>query len=147
MPPEFPLYYTHQLTWTEGKKGRLSGTDLPALEVATPPEFDGAPGFWSPEQLFVASANACVMATFIAIAANSKLVFKAYTSSATGKLEKVPSGGFQITEIVIKARIAIGQAKDKERAERVLIKAEENCLVSRSMKSRVIVEPEIAVAE
>jgi len=143
MPAQMPLYYTHCLTWADDKKGRLSGSGLPDLEVATPPEFDGPAGFWSPEQLFVASANACVMATFLAIAANSKLSFKSYSSTATGKLEKAAAGGLQITEIVIKAKVALAQAKDQERAERVLMKAEENCLVSRSMKSRVIVEPEI----
>ena len=146
MPAQMPLYFTHQLKWTENKKGRLSGTELPELEVATPPEFDGPAGFWSPEQLFIASANACVMATFLAIAANSKLSFRSYASTATGKLEKVPTGGYQITEIVIKAQISLPQAKDQERAQRVLVKAEENCLVSRSMKSRVIVEPEIVIA-
>jgi organic hydroperoxide reductase OsmC/OhrA len=146
MAGQMPFYYTHHLTWAEDKRGRLSGESLPDLEVATPPEFDGPAGFWSPEQLFVASANACVMATFLAIAANSKLAFKAYRSSATGKLEKAAGGGPQITEIVIKAQISLAQARDKERAERVLVKAEENCLVSRSMKSRVIVEPEIVIA-
>jgi organic hydroperoxide reductase OsmC/OhrA len=147
MPAQMPLYYTHTLTWRDDKKGRLSAEGLPDLEVATPPEFDGPAGFWSPEQLFVASANACVMATFLAIAANSKLGFKTYSSSATGKLEKVTGGGLQITEIVIQAKVSLVQAKDKERAERVLVKAEETCLVSRSMKSRVIVEPEIVIAE
>ena len=147
MAAQMPFYYTHTLTWTDDKKGRLAAAGLPEMQVATPPEFGGPAGFWSPEQLFVASAHACVMATFLAIAANSKLGFKTYSSSATGKLEKVAGGGLQITEIVIQAKIALLQAKDKERAERVLVKAEENCLVSRSMKSRVIVEPQIVIAE
>jgi organic hydroperoxide reductase OsmC/OhrA len=146
MPSPMPHYYTHRLTWTEDKKGRFSADALPDLEVATPPEFDGPPGFWSPEQLFVASANGCVMATFLAIAANSKLAFKDYASSATGKVEKVPAGGMQITEILIKVKLSLLHARDRERAERVIMKAEENCLVSHSMKSRVIVEPEIVVA-
>src|SRR5215510_8365608 len=146
MPGPMPHYYTHRLTWIEDKKGRLSADALPDLEVATPPEFDGPQGFWSPEQLFVASANACVMATFLAIAANSKLAFKDYAGSATGKLEKVPAGGMQITEILIKVELTLLQARDREKAERVIMKAEENCLISRSMKARVIVEPEIIVA-
>jgi organic hydroperoxide reductase OsmC/OhrA len=42
-------------------------------------------------------------------------------------------------------RLSLQQPKDKEKARRVLVKAEENCLISRSMKSRVIVEAEIVV--
>jgi peroxiredoxin-like protein len=137
--------YTNQLNWTEGKKGRLSAAGLPDLEVATPPEFGGPAGFWSPEQLFIAAANSCVMATFLAIAANSKLTFKSYSGSATGKVEKL-EGGLQISEITIRVALKVDQEKDRDRAHRVIMKAEENCLVSRSMKTKVKVEPEISAA-
>jgi organic hydroperoxide reductase OsmC/OhrA len=145
MAKQPPYYYTHRLSWTGDKRGQLAADQLPEITVAPPPEFAGPPGCWSPEQLFVASANACVMATFLAIAANSQLSFDAYSSSATGKLEKVGAGGLQISEIVIRVRLSLQQAKDREKARRVLVKAEENCLISRSMKSRVIVEAEIVV--
>ncbi len=145
MPEQMPFYYTTRLNWTEGKRGKLSADGLPEIEVATPPEFDGPSGHWSPEHLFVAAASACVMTTFLAIAANSKLAFKDYFCSATGKLEKMEGTGLQITEIVMKLRLTVIQEKDKERAQRVIAKAEENCLISRSMKTRVLVEPEIVV--
>lgn len=142
MAEKTPLFYTTRLTWTEGKRGKLSADGLPDLEVAIPPEFGGPSGFWSPEHLFVAAVSACVMTTFIAIATNSKLAFAGYSSSATGKLEKTGTG-LQITEIVIKPRLRLAEEKDRERVQRIIAKAEENCLISHSIKSRVVVEPEI----
>lgn len=136
--------YTNELQWTGEKKGALLADGLPSLAVATPPEFNGHAGFWSPEQLYVASANACVMATFLAIAENSKLNFVRYSASATGKLEK-SDAGLQVTEILIRAHVDVSAEKDKERAMRVLSKAEENCLISRSMKTPVSLEPTIDV--
>jgi len=145
MVEKMPYYYTTGLKWTEEKQGSLSADRSPDLSVATPPEFGGPVGYWSPELLFVGAANACVLATFLAIAENSRLTFVDYSSTATGKLEKIDGGGMQITEIVIKACVSVKQEKDRERIKRVLAKAEENCLVSRSMKARVKVEPEIVV--
>ena len=55
------------------------------VEVATPPEFaNGMPGIWSPEHLFVAAVNSCLMTTYLAIADNSKLPFVSFSSRATG---------------------------------------------------------------
>lgn len=143
MPEKASYDYTTELTWTEGKKGKLTAAGLPEVEVATPPEFHGPEGFWSPEHLFVAAANACLMTTFLAIAENSKLSFRGYASSARGKVERVEGEGWRITEIVVQPRVTLANERDKERAHRILVKAEEHCLISRSMKTRVVVEPEV----
>jgi organic hydroperoxide reductase OsmC/OhrA len=65
--------YEVNLQLEQNTKGTLSSPVLPSkIEVATPPGFqNGMAGIWSPEHLFVASVNACLMATFLAIASNS----------------------------------------------------------------------------
>jgi len=138
--------YINRMVWKEGKKAQVSSYGLPDLEVATPPEFDGPLGYWSPEQLFVAAANACLMTTFLAIAGNSKLTFESYTSCATGELEKMEGGEFQITRIVIQPRLTLAPGEDMRKAARVIAKSEEHCLIARSMKAQVVVEPEIIFA-
>ncbi len=135
-------YYTTSIDWKEGRIGTLHAEGgLPDIQVATPPEFPkGVPGYWSPEHLFVASAEICLMTTFLAIADNSKLEFGTYHSSATGKLEKV-DGRFMISEITISPRVTVFEEKDIERAERMLQKAEDHCLISHSMKTTVHLKP------
>ncbi|HCZ35963.1 MAG TPA: osmotically inducible protein OsmC [Cytophagales bacterium] len=115
------------------------------IEVATPPEFPkGIPGIWSPEHLFTAAVNSCLMTTFLAIAENSKLEFTAFTSNAKGKLEQV-DGKFLMTEIALEPTVTIAHEKDRERAERVLLKAEAACLISNSIKSKVTMTSKIVV--
>jgi organic hydroperoxide reductase OsmC/OhrA len=51
-----------------------------------------------------------------------------------------------MTEVILEPTVTILNEKDRERAERVLIKAEAACLISNSIKSKVTMIPRIAVA-
>ncbi|MBK8944716.1 MAG: OsmC family protein [Ignavibacteriae bacterium] len=136
-------FYETTVTWTEGRKGILSEPTLHDIEVATPPQFTkGVPNVWSPEHLFVASVNVCLMTTFLAIAENSKLEFSSFTSKAKGKLEKVENG-FMITEIELYPEVSVTAEKDLERAERIVHKAEQHCLISNSIKTKIKLFPKI----
>ncbi len=135
--------YVTTLRWNAERRGTLSAQGLPQLEVATPPEFPGGhAGIWSPEHLFVAAAETCLMTTFLAIAANSKLAFSEYSSRAEGVVEKTEQG-FRVTRIVIRPRLVITDAAATDRARRILERAEQLCLISRSMTTQVTLEPEV----
>ncbi len=143
MKEQPPFFYETEVEWKEERKGELRSPNLPALAVATPPEFQGHEGFWTPEHLYVASVNVCFMTTFLAIAQNSKLDVASFRASAKGKLEKVEGTGFQITEIILRPRVVVRSSQDLDRAGRILAKAEKNCLISISIKTVVKVEPEV----
>jgi len=147
-----PHYYTVKIEWNKDRKGVMCSPELNAaamnsgcIEVATPPEFPkGMPGIWSPEHLFTASVSSCLMTTFLAIAENSKLEFTAFHCDSKGKLEQV-EGKFLMTEILLEPTVTIVHEKDRERAERVLAKAEAACLISNSIKSKVSMIPHVEV--
>jgi organic hydroperoxide reductase OsmC/OhrA len=82
------------------------------------------------------------MTTFAAVAENSKLEIESYSCEGTGKLEKV-DGDFMISEIELKPVIKIKFEKDKERAERIIHKSENICLISNSVKTKIILNPQI----
>lgn len=137
--------YEVSVNWQADRKGLMSSPVLNnTVEVATPPEFTkGMPGIWSPEHLFVAAVNSCLMTTFLAIAENSKLDFKSFNSKAIGKLEQV-NGKFMITEVTLIPVVETDEPS-KEKAERVLQKSEANCLISNSVKSTIVFKPEIKI--
>jgi organic hydroperoxide reductase OsmC/OhrA len=137
--------YEAAVVWTGNRQGTLSTLGRPPIAVGAPPEFAGPADVWSPEQLCVGAVNACVMATFIAIAANSKLVFRKYSATAAGTLEKVEGRGPVITRIVVKPRVVVGPDVDRGRVERILKMAEKNCYISNSLQSEVTLEPEVVV--
>ncbi|TKS61169.1 MAG: osmotically inducible protein OsmC [Nitrospira sp.] len=135
------MYHT-TVRWTEQRKGVISCAGKPDVQVATPPEFKGHEGIWSPEDLFVASANICLMTTFLAVAERAGLAFSSYESAADGRLELV-EGKFQFTAIAIKPTITLKAVADAAKAKELIEKAEANCLISNSMKARVTLEPVI----
>ena len=139
-------FYEVDLHWRADRIGQLSSPLLhTSIEVATPPEFAGIAGIWSPEHLLVAAVNSCLMTTFLAIAGNSKLHFIHFDSKAVGKLEKV-DGKYLISEILLSPSITIADAADKEKAERVLQKSEAACLISNSVKAKIVMQPEIRLS-
>ena len=139
--------YRTEVEWTGERHGDLRAPVLPDLKVDAPPEFKGHDGVWTPEHLFVAAVNSCFMTTFLAIAENSKLDFVSFKAQATGKLEKAPDRGLVMTEITLHPKLVINSARDFERANRILEKAERHCLISNSIKSETKLEPEISLAD
>jgi len=140
--PKVYLYHT-AVKWTEQRKGVISCSGKPDVQIATPPEFKGHDGIWSPEDLFVASANICLMTTFLSVAERAGLAFISYESEAEGKLELV-DGKFQFTDITLKPVIVLPPGGDAAKAKELLEKAEANCLISNSMKARVHLNASIA---
>ncbi len=139
-------YYEVSLNWQSDQKGIL---DSPALnytvDVAAPIQFSkDIKTEWSPEHLFVAAVNSCLMTTFLSVAENSKLEFLSFDSKAVGKIETV-NGVNMISEITLSPIITISNINNKERAELLLQKSEDNCLIANSTKSKIIFKPEIKI--
>jgi organic hydroperoxide reductase OsmC/OhrA len=150
-----PHYYHVNINWSKERKGIMCSPELNApangsngcIEVATPPEFPkGIPGIWSPEHLFTASISSCLMTTFLAIAENSNLEFLSFQCQSTGKLEQ-SDGKFLMSEILLEPIVTIQNEKDMEKTKRVLQKSEAACLISNSVKSKIIMNPVIEVVK
>ncbi len=143
-----PHFYNVALDWKADRKGEISSPELDqTIEVATPPEFPkGIAGMWSPEHLYTASINSCFMTTFLAIAENSKLEFISLSCPAKGKLDK-KDGKFAMTEVLLEPVLVISNEEDREKAEKILHKAEKACLISNSITAEVFLKPEIRIKE
>jgi len=138
--------YKVDVRWTGGKRGVASAPDgLPEIEVASPPSFGGPAGVWSPEHLYVAAAAACWMTTFAAIAELSKFAPVRVAITGEGFVEKGDDRRYSIPRMVLRPRVAIRREEDRERALRLIQKAEEACLVARSIQTAVELAPEIEV--
>ena len=145
---ETAYHYEVKVNWEADRKGSMSSPVLNTkIEVATPPEFPkGMPGIWSPEHLLVAAVNSCLMTTFLAIAENFKFDFIDFESKADGSLEKV-DGKFMMSEVILSPVLTIAPDADKEKALRILEKSEAACLISNSVKAKIVFKPEIKITE
>ncbi len=118
----------------------------PSIAFSAPPEFQGEAGRWTPEHLFLASVAGCFVSTFSGIAQFSKFEFLLLDLEVEGILSK-EEHGWRFTQVNLQPRLKIVQEKDRDRANRLLEKAEKTCLVARSINSKVILEPEVIVEE
>jgi peroxiredoxin-like protein len=132
--------------WTNHKRGIVEGETIPrTINFAAPPEFGGEPGLWTPEHLLLAAVSTCYVSTLRAVADASKFEFDGVEVPIEGKIEKL-EGGFKFTRITLRPVVTIHDEKDRERIGRVLEKAEQVCLVSRSLECAIALEPTIRVA-
>lgn len=138
--------YRNKVKWLKERKGELAAEGKPSFQVATPPEFKGHAGIWSPEDLLVASVNACILTTLLAIAEKHGVEFLSYESEAEGTLEMV-EGKFMFSRVVVRPRITVDNPAMVASVEQALAGAEKRCLISNSLKSEVVVEPEVKIQQ
>ena len=139
--------YKAHAHWTLHKRGILEAENIPrTVNFAAPPEFGGEPGLWTPEHLLLGAVATCYVATFRAIAERSKLQASGLEVFVEGVITK-EQGGFRFTEIVIRPAITLEREQDRERAQRLAEKAEQACLISRSLSAKITANYKVEIAE
>lgn len=142
----FPhVYRVASSSAPEGEVVLTSG-DLPPLPTTSPPEFDGPSGYWSPETLLVASVVNCFILTFRAIAKASRMPWTDLAVDCVGTLER-PERVTQFTRFDLRARLRLPAGANDDQARRLLTRAEETCLITRSLKAAVHLEIDIVRAQ
>ena len=139
--------YVVELTNTGVKTGILGAPadNLPDMSVASPPEFGGPAGVWSPEHMFVGALVTCLMTTFRAIADASGLEVLEYSDRSSGHLQRGEDRRYRFDSVTLRPTVVIADEAKVDRALRLLHKAEDACLISRSVSSEIILEPTIEV--
>lgn len=135
---DLPHHYSVTATGTESNSITLSAANVPDISSAAPAEFGGPGDQWSPESLLVAAVADCFILTFRAIARASRLDWTNLECSAEGILDRVERIT-RFTAVHITATLTVPAGTETEKAEKLLHKAEENCLVTNSLN----VEPQL----
>lgn len=139
-------FYNVKIVWKEGKIGELSSEELDEkVQIATPPQFPGGvEGVWSPEHLFTAAVSSCFVTSFTAVAEYSKFDFEGLSVESAGVMSK-EDGKFVMSKIILKPILTILDESTLKKAHRLLEKADQICLISRSIKSEIVFEPDVNV--
>ena len=145
MPTAYKSFrYKAKTTWISGRRGLLSVVEKPNVVVGSPPEFKGEPDVWTPEELLIGSVNTCIMLTFLSLAQARGLTPASYESEAEGLLENV-EGKFRITEVTVRPHITVKVGAELERAREIVERAETECFISNSVKSKVKIVAEFSL--
>lgn len=128
----------HAVTFKNGK----------SVQMSAAPAYKGNPQSVDPEEAFVASLSSCHMLTFLALAANRKLVVDEYIDDAVGHLEKNANGKLAITRVTLRPQItfADGVTQDEQTLHALHEKAHHECFIANSVTTEVTVESPSSVA-
>jgi len=135
--------YHTSVQWTEKKKGVLHAEGKPDITIACPPEFGGHPGIWSPEDLFLASVEVCILTTFLWFVQKYQLPLISYASTAHGTVQLV-GGTFQFTTITIHIQLGVSFKEKFGDIDTLIKKVKRACLISNSITTDVHIDVEIA---
>ena len=139
--------YHTTVRWTGEHWGHLVMGNGPEMKFSAPPDAQGHAGVFTPEDAFVAAANTCVMLMFIWATERFKLKLISYECRTEGtKLIELDR-----TEIFTRLhfRPVIRIAAEGEpgrrsgRTRRAIQAAQKYSLVANSVKSEIVMEPEI----
>ncbi len=137
--------YRTDVLWKSGRRAVVSSAGKPDIEASSPPEFKGEAGFWTPEDMFVASVNLCTLLTFVAFAQHKGLEFVSYECAAEGVLENV-EGKYRFTEVILHPHVTVKSQEDIARAREILDSGHKGCLVSNSITATVKLFPDFRAA-
>jgi organic hydroperoxide reductase OsmC/OhrA len=124
----------------------------PEMEFSAPPDAQGHPGVYTPEDGFVAAANTCVMLMFIWACERFKLKLLSYDCEADGtkliELDRTES----FTRLLLRPRIRVSRGDEpaevvEARVHRALQAAQKYSLVANSVKTEIAIEPEIRIID
>ena len=140
----YPHHYL--ATASGGNQGSVivSGEGLPDLDTASPPQFGGPEGIWSPETMLSATVANCFILSFRAIAHASKFEWTSLECKVDGVLERPERSTF-FTAFNIHAVLNVPDGSRTELAQRLLEKSEKICLITASLKAEITLTTNIQV--
>jgi len=142
--------YNTTVTWKGEHWGHVKMGNGPEMDFSAPPDAQGHPGVLTPEDAFVAAVNTCVMMMFIWAAERFKLNLVSYDCYAEGaKLIELDRTEI-FTQVALRPKIVVRadgqeQAAVEKRVQRALESARKYSLVANSIKSELVVEPEVSI--
>lgn len=123
----------------------LRSQGIPDLASDGPAEFDGPGNLWSPETLLCGAVADCFNLSFRAIARASKLEWTSLDCEVVGTLDRVERSSL-FTQFDIRATLHLPAGADAARAQQLLEKAKQICLISNSLKGEFHLHPTVQVA-
>jgi organic hydroperoxide reductase OsmC/OhrA len=144
--------YHTTVRWTGDHWGHVVMGNGPEMKFSAPPDAHGHAGVLTPEDAFVASANTCIMMMFIWAAERFKLKLLSYECHSEGtKLIELDRTEI-FTRLLFRPVIRIAAAGEalavvEGRTRRALQAARKYSLVANSVKSEIVIEPEVIIEE
>jgi organic hydroperoxide reductase OsmC/OhrA len=136
--------YSTRVEWAGGHSGELSGSNGAVMPFSAPAALQGEPGVLTPEDAFVGSLNTCFMLMFIWAVERLKIDLASYACEAVGEVKEFLDRTSTFSRVTLRPRIEARSCEEWD-VERALRLAEKYSLIWQSIRSEVVLEPEIVI--
>ena len=142
--------YNTTVKWKGEHWGHIRMGNGPEMDFSAPPDAQGHAGVLTPEDAFVAAVNTCVMMMFIWSTERFKLDLVNYECDAEGT-KRIELDRTEIfSQVILRPRIVLrtdagSREATPKRLKRALDSAVKYSLVANSIKSKLVVEPEVEI--
>jgi organic hydroperoxide reductase OsmC/OhrA len=116
------------------------------LALSSDPAFLGDATLLNPEQLLVMAASSCQLLSFLAVAARARIDVIEYRDDAEGEMPE-DDPPMRITRITLRPQIVVCEDVDEARVRHLVEVAHRECFIANSLKTELVVEPEISILE
>ncbi len=123
--------------------GDISSGNL-QTNISIPKEMDGPGVGTNPDEMLLGAAATCYIITLAAMMERSKIEKESLEMQSTAIVD-VTKGVFTYKKIIHRPSILLKNAKDIAKTEKLAIKAEENCMISKALRGNVDIELEFSV--
>lgn len=142
--------YHTTVTWQGEHWGDVTMGNGPQMAFSAPPDAQGHPDVLTPEDAFVASVNSCIMLMFVWAAKRFKLNLLSYECYGEGTKLVALDRTEIFSEVKLWPRIQLAANGEQpaiveKRFNKAMQAAQKYSLIANSLKSAVVVEPELDI--
>jgi organic hydroperoxide reductase OsmC/OhrA len=135
--------FNASVTWTGGHEGDVILEGKPLLSITSPTQWEGKPGIYSPQDLFISAIAGCYITTFATLMDRMQQPVKAHQAIGRAVLQRHPEGGWHFTDVYVTMNITVPKEAILSQVERAVSLTEKYCQVSRSLACKLHIKPNI----
>ena len=136
--------YTNKVVWKGGRAGYTYCENGTEMDFAAPPALYGFPERMTPEDAYMMALNTCVHMMVIWAAERFKLDMVSFECTAEGEVEEHLDKTSWFRRVVLRPHLTVRGAKEPV-VRRALEMARKYSTIAESVKSEIVMEPEITI--
>ncbi len=136
--------YTNKVTWRGEHLGHTLCGNGTEMDFSAPPTLYGHPNMMTPEDAYLLAINTCIHMMVLWAAKRFKLDLLSFECTAQGEVEEHIDKTSWFRKVVLHPKIAI-RGSSENAVKRALQMARKYSTIAESVKSEIVIEPEIEI--
>ncbi|NPV89499.1 MAG: OsmC family protein [Firmicutes bacterium] len=138
--------YTNKVVWKGEHLGHTFCENGTEMDFSAPPTLHGHPNMMTPEDAYMMAINTCVHMMVIWAVERFKLDLVSFECTAEGEVEEHIDKTSWFNKVVMRPRVSV-RGSSEAVVKRALTMARKYSTIAESVKSEIVIEPEIEIVK